>query len=154
MNGIGVIGVVIIIVFAALGSINGSIRSIVSFIGVYVAFMVTDRMVASGASSSSYMWSFIGIFAGITIAGFLLYGATRMHLVDAFEGVIGAIFGFMIGWGIARFMMSYIVFYMPESVQAMQVLDQSSLAWTIYYVSPYQDLMNNPTIYSLRKPSL
>lgn len=153
MGSITIAGVIIIVVATALGSLHGSIRGIASFIGIYVAFMVTDRMAVGGATSTSYFWAFIGIFGGITLAGFLLYGATRMHLVDAFEGVFGAIAGFLVGWGLARFMMSYIVFYMPGTPLAAQILDQTSLAWSIYAVSPYQDFMNNPTVYNLRRPS-
>lgn len=168
MNTIGMVGIVIIVVVAALGSLHGSIRSIISFLGVWVAFFVTDQLVArqmaaamadgteiisTAANASRYLWTFIGVWGGMTIGGFLLYGATRMHLVDSFEGVIGFVFGLLIGWGLARFMMSYIVFYKPASPSYMQVLDESSIAYGIYSVSPYQDIMNNSTVYQLRHPS-
>jgi len=152
----GILGISIMVIFTALGTLHGTLRSFFAFIGIYVAFLFTKGMLppVGTASSTMYVMAFVGIFAAVTVGGFLLYGATRLEPIEALEGVLGFILGMMTGWGFAKFVFSYFVAFSPQSQIAQQATMYGSIAWNIFTVAPYYDIMNIPLLQNLRKPKI
>ncbi|MFA6451592.1 MAG: hypothetical protein WCX65_19125 [bacterium] len=149
MNGADIVGVSLIVTFAALGYFMGTIRSLASMLGVIAAFKVADRLFANQATQNAYTWAFIGVFLGFTIVGILFYGKTRTTVLDALEGIIGAIMGIVTGWGVARFVFSVALFYKKDSEFA-QLVASGMISMDIYLISPLAFMMNSTT--SLRDP--
>lgn len=152
MNPADIVGIGMIVIFSALGAVLGTLRAAFAFGGMFLAFQVTDRMVENQATMNSYIFTFIGIFLGLTVAGILLYGATKIHPIESLEGVFGFILGFCTGWGIARFIFSVYWFYLPEAAFTAHIVAGGMVAWDIFDVTPYQTLMNRTT--SLRNPDI
>ena len=128
--------------------------------GMIIAYKVTNRihesqLAAGELDGNVYLLTFIGIVLAFTIGGFLIYGATRIQPIESFEGVFGFLMGGALGWGIARFIFVYIVFYLgPESAWYGQIMDNSAIAWDIYLISPYYYLVNSPIPQQLLNPKL
>jgi len=160
MNVASIVGIGIIFFITAIGTLQGSIRTLASLLGMVIAYQVTNniyhnQVAQEQMNKSPYLWTFIGIFVAFTIAGYLIYGATKIQPIESFEGVFGFIFGLVCGWGIARFIFLYIVLYIgPESAWYSQILDNSSLANDIYIVSPYYYLINSPIPQQLLNPRI
>jgi hypothetical protein len=142
MNAADIVGLVIIILFSAMGVFTGSIRCIISFVGLLVASNVTGRMLAQGTTQGAFVGTFLGIFVGISLLGALFYGYTKATLIESMEGMIGFFFAFMIGWGVARFVFTIFLYFKPESNFALMITPSALIAWDIYKVSPYLTFMD------------
>ncbi len=151
MNGADITAVSIIIIFTVIGYFMGSIRSVASLLGIFGAFFVTDQLVRNGVPENTYILAFVGIFLGATLIGVLFIGKTRMTLVESMEGVFGSILGFVIGWGVARFVFSVIMFYRPDTEFA-GLIQSGMISMDIYLVTPFQAMMNDTE--SLRNPKI
>lgn len=102
-----VIGV-LVIVFAIIGAKRGLIGEIFRFaamlIGFFVAFLYyrdLERMISGFAENrqvvavTAFLLLFIGVFAIITIAGFLLRKAAKIASLGWADRLCGAIFGLL-----------------------------------------------------------
>jgi len=151
MSAADYVSIAIILAFCACGAFLGAVRSIMLLLGMIFATSFVERMVDQGATQGAYVWTFIGITAAFTVGGFLLYGYSRITFIESMEGVFGAIIAGAAGWGIARFVLSVFLYYLPESSFAMMIVPGTSIAWDIYNVTPWQILMGRTE--SLRNPS-
>lgn len=115
----------------------GSIRCIISFVGVLVASNITGRMLTHGTTQGAFMGTFLGVFIGVTLIGFLLHGYTKTTLIESMESIIGFFFAMMVGWGLARFIFMTALYFKPESNFALMITPGALIAWDIYTVSPY-----------------
>jgi hypothetical protein len=149
MNMADIVGILVIIIFTALGYFMGSIRTLASMLGVIFAFKVADGLYANHATASTYGWSFIGIYVLATVVGMLIYGKTRITLIESMEGIFGGILGIVVGWGMARFIYSVALFYNMDSEFA-RLVASGSVSMEIYMITPLAFMMDSTT--SLRNP--
>jgi hypothetical protein len=151
MNLADLTGVMVIVIFVAIGYFMGTIRSVASMLGVIAAFKVADALYVQHADANKYCMTFLGIYLLATIIGILFYGKTRTTLIDALEGVFGAIAGLVVGWGMARFIFSVALFYNGTSEFA-HLVSTGLVSMDIYMISPLAFMMDNTT--SLRNPKI
>ena len=149
MNSADILGVLVIIIFTAMGYFMGTIRSLASMLGVIFAFQVADGLYANQATANTYTMAFLGIFVGATIIGMLIYGKTRITLIESMEGIFGCILGLVTGWGFARFIFSVALFYNKDSDFARQIAS-GAISMDIYLITPLAFMMDSTT--SLRNP--
>jgi len=149
MNMADIVGIVVIIVFTATGYFMGAIRSLASMLGVVFAFQVADSLYAKQAPANTYEMAFLGIFILATVIGALVYGKTRITLIESLEGIFGGILGLVTGWGIARFIFSVTLFYNKDSEFARQIAS-GAISMDIYLITPLAFMMDSTT--SLRNP--
>jgi hypothetical protein len=149
MNSADILGILVIVIFAALGYFMGTIRSLASMLGMIAAFKVADSLYAKAAPANTYEMAFIGVFILATIVGVLFYGKTRVTLIESMEGIFGGILGVVTGWGIARFIFSVTLFYNRDSDFA-RLVASGMISMNIYMVSPLAFMMESTT--SLRDP--
>jgi hypothetical protein len=141
MSSADFLAIAIIVVFSGLGVFMGSVRGFAAFIAVMVASGMGSKMIAHGTTPGAFAGTFLGVFCGITIIGFLLYGATKITLLESFEGVFGFCFGLLVGWGLARFVLMLAIYFYPSSSIALGVNAGSMVAYDIFNVTPFQMFM-------------
>ncbi|MFH1538423.1 MAG: hypothetical protein ABIH66_05655 [bacterium] len=151
MNIADVLGVLVILAFTVAGYYIGSVRAFSILLGVILAFQITAPFIDRGMGQ--FVLMFIGVVAGVTIIGYLVYGATRFHLIDSMDGVFGCILGLCAGWGLARFIFHTYFLYLPEA-HFTALISSSLVGMDIYYISPIQSILNTPAISDLRKPKI
>ena len=149
MNTADILGISIFIIFISTGYFMGTIRSIASMLGVIFASKIVDQMFLNHASQSAYILAFLGIFIGFTVVGMIIYGRSRITLVESMEGVFGAIAGLVIGWGVARFAYSVSVLYNPTG-EFCSLIAMGMIARDIYNITPLAFMIDST--YSLRNP--
>jgi hypothetical protein len=149
MNTADILGILVIIIFVALGYFMGTIRSLASMLGVIAAFKVADNLYLTHAPKNTYEMAFLGVFIGATIVGALFYGKTRITLLESMEGIFGAILGLVTGWGIARFIFSVALFYNMDTDFA-RLVATGTISMDIYLITPLAFMMQNTT--ELRDP--
>jgi hypothetical protein len=150
VNQADIIGVAAILLCGIAGMALGSIRALFGFVGMMLAYTVTNPMLGQpGVTSGAYVGKFLGVFVVTLIVGFLVYGKTRTTIIESMEAVFGFIIFAIVGWGIAKFIYTDLLWFHPYSpITAMIATGQ--FANDIYIVKPYQVIMNNST--TLRNP--
>lgn len=149
MNIADFVGVGLIVLFISLGVFLGSLRMFSIMMGTILAFKVAEGFVSGG--KSTYVLVFLGVTAALTAGGFLLYGATKFHIMDAMEGVFGAALGLAAGWGLARFIFHTTFLFSPQSAFAVAI-SSSLTGMDIYYISPIANFLNMRSVDKLRNP--
>jgi len=137
---------VIIIICVLLGAAIGFTRGIFGFMGIYFGASLAAKSAPDG---DKYLMTAFGIFAVVFIVGFLFYGSTRFSPLEAMDPVFGALFGFLMGWGICHVMLHYYVAFHNEAPYYAEIY-RSSFAMDIHDIRPYQEVMNRTT--GLRHP--
>ncbi len=150
MNSADITGLGIIILFVALGYFMGSVRSLTAMLGIIAAFKVADQLYAGGAAKNTYVFAFLGITILGAVVGALFYGRTRTTFIESMEGVFGAVFGLVVGWGIARFIFSVTMFYNLQTPFA-HAIASGAFSMDIYTVSPLKFILESTT--TLRNPN-
>jgi len=138
MNVADIISLFIIIIFTALGTLMGSVRSISAFVGIILATNVCTQLLAKGTTPGGFIGAFLGIFFGVTVVGFLIYGRSKTTLIESFEGVFGFVFGLMAGWGFARLVLMTALYFYPDSGLAIGTTPGAMIAWDIYDITPFR----------------
>ena len=154
MNTADIVALVIIVVFAGLGALMGFTRGLFSFFGVYFGAKFAASMtigMQGAAGGGKYLQVFIGIALIGIVVGFLFYGATKFQPMEALDSVFGAVFGLMMGWGIAHAIFHYYLFFNNANNFAVQIYN-GQLAMAVHDVAPWQNFMNR--MERFRKPDL
>lgn len=140
--------IVIIAACIGIGITIGSIRGLAIFLGIFFAFQFAGTQIQKGLGHYVGVW--LGVAVIISVVGFLLYGSTRITLIDSLEGVFGAVLGLCAGWGIVKFIFTLYIVFQPQHPFTGTILS-SMTGWDIYTVSPVMELLNRTE--NLRKPN-
>ena len=150
MNSADIVAIFCVAAFTGLGIVFGTVRTFGAFAGVILAFRIAENYLNRG--QAIYCLIFLAVVAGCTIIGFLVYGATHFHPIDVAEGVFGAALGFVVGWGITRFIFHVAFMFHPDTNFANAIYT-STFGMDIYYVTPIRALLQkgeplmNPKIF-------
>lgn len=143
MNKADIIGIILIVCFTGIGAFLGFTRGLAGFLGIFFAAQFAFQGVAEPVvegSANKCLWTFIGISVGLLVVGFLFYGATHFTPMEAMDQVFGAIFGFLMGWGVAYFTFHYYLIFQNSSEFAVLIWDGRT-ARAIHDIAPYAQFM-------------
>jgi len=151
LNGADIVAILLIIVFGAVGSVLGSIRTLIIFLGMFFAYSLTNGMISGEdiAPKMNYIGTYLGIFIGSIVIALLVYGYSKATIIESMEGVFGFILGALTGWGIAKFIFTiFLVYHSDTSFAAM--IGSGTIAWQVFNVGPYQAFLDRTK--DLREP--